>query len=285
MTMYKFLLAIAIALIVRPYVYAADHYSLHSFKGNVTIESKGRSTKACKGMTLNPTDNIVIPNGGSAEVYNSLDKQIYRSATPGRISVTRLMINAAKTAADKFSSVGEKMRIGRKSSAGDQRVFVEKGMVKRSLATFDPDAGNAEMDIESVAMRLASAMAHHTCDSLPEGVTVDIESGPEQGAVSFGVSNSMTSPLYYNLLSFTPDKEIEISPLGQPEGCFVLLPGQQTVRSQKSTSKTLAPTILIATPVKFDLDKVTERANALLSGNEATQIVNTDLPVIIRPIF
>lgn len=86
MTMYKFLLAIAIALIVRPYVYAADHYSLHSFKGNVTIESKGRSTKACKGMTLNPTDNIVIPNGGSAEVYNSLDKQIYRSATPGRIS-------------------------------------------------------------------------------------------------------------------------------------------------------------------------------------------------------
>ncbi|MDE6391827.1 MAG: hypothetical protein K2L59_00970 [Muribaculaceae bacterium] len=111
----------------------AQHYSIHSATKGVTIESAGRTVTATEGMSLNATDCLNIPENGKAEVFNSLDKRIYSSIRPGKISVTKLIIEARQSATDKLAGIGDKIKLGRSQTPSGKRVYVEKGMVRRTL--------------------------------------------------------------------------------------------------------------------------------------------------------
>ena len=113
---------------------ASAHYTLHSVSGDVKVESGGKTVAAAKGMTVKAIDYIIIPKGGKVEILNDLDKRIYTSITPGRISVTRLMIDARGAASANAKNVASRMNLGRKSTNDSKNVYVEKGMVRRSLA-------------------------------------------------------------------------------------------------------------------------------------------------------
>lgn len=134
--MRKYILILMLAL---SHLFVLAHYSLHSVSGNVKIDSNGKQTPAAKGMTLKASDYLIIPEGGKVEIYNDLDKGIYASTKSGRISVTRLMIDARGVSADNRGNVASRLRFGRHSDTGKERLYVEKGMVKRSLGVYDPE--------------------------------------------------------------------------------------------------------------------------------------------------
>jgi len=112
----------------------AQHYTLHSATKGVTVNSGGKSVAATKGMQLKSTDYLIIPEGGTAEILNSVDKRIYKSVRPGKVSVTKLIIEARQSAADKLATVSGKINIGRERRLSGKRVYDEKGMVIRAVS-------------------------------------------------------------------------------------------------------------------------------------------------------
>lgn len=112
----------------------AQHYTLHNATKGVTVNSGGKSVAATKGMQLKSTDYLIIPEGGTAEVLNSIDKRIYTSVRPGKVSVTKLIIEARQSAADKLATVGGKINIGRERTHSGKRLYGEKGMVIRAIS-------------------------------------------------------------------------------------------------------------------------------------------------------
>lgn len=111
----------------------AQRYTLHSATKGVSVLSGGKSVNATVGMELSATDQLVIPDGGTAEVLNAVDKRIYKSVRPGKVTVTRLMIEARQSATDKLAAIGDKIDVGRKGGDKRKRVYGEKGMVNRSI--------------------------------------------------------------------------------------------------------------------------------------------------------
>lgn len=122
---------------------AAQHYKLHAATNGVKVEINRKIVAATVGMTLKATDNLIIPAGGEASVYNTLDKRIYTSVRPGKLSVTKLMIEARDEATDKLSGLAEKINIGRKGGNSGKRVHDEKGMVNRQCEVYDPQAADS----------------------------------------------------------------------------------------------------------------------------------------------
>lgn len=114
-------------------VVSAQRYTLHSATKGVSVLSGGKTIAATVGMELKATDEFVIPEGGVAEVRNATDNRIYRSVRPGKVTVTRLMIEARQSATDKLSALGDKIDVGRKGGDKRKRVYGEKGMVNRSI--------------------------------------------------------------------------------------------------------------------------------------------------------
>lgn len=112
------------------------HFTIHSSTSGVKVESGGKTQAAAKGNAVKATDYLIIPAGGEVEIYNDLDKRIYRSVNTGRMSVTRLMMDARKIAADNNKTVGAHVNLGSKKK-GNTRVYDEAGMVTREIEYAD----------------------------------------------------------------------------------------------------------------------------------------------------
>lgn len=149
---------------------ASAHYTLHTVSGDVKVESGGKTVAAAKGQAVKATDYVIIPQGGKVEILNDLDKRIYTSIKPGKISVTKLMIEARGLASDNGANVASRMNIAGAPKKGKEKVFEEKGMVRRSQLVYDPDAEDCEMSGE--------ASPETTCEEL----TVQEELGRELAA-------------------------------------------------------------------------------------------------------
>lgn len=130
----------------------AQHYTLHSATKGVTVSSGGKSVAATKGMQLKTTDYLIIPEGGTAEVFNSVDKRIYTSVRPGKVSVMKLIIEARQSAADNLATVGGRINIGSERKPSGKRVYDEKGMVIRAISEVDNECTDSVAPIDSVAI-------------------------------------------------------------------------------------------------------------------------------------
>lgn len=119
---------------------ASAHYTLHTVSGDVKVESGGKVVAATKGQTVKATDYVIIPQGGKVEILNDLDKRIYTSIKPGKISVTKLMIEARGLASDNGANVASRMNIAGVPKKGKEKVFDGKGMVRRTQLVYDPNA-------------------------------------------------------------------------------------------------------------------------------------------------
>lgn len=261
----------------------AQHYTLHKATKGVTVESAGKSTAATEGMTLKATDNLVIPTNGYAEVMNNLDKRIYKSIRTGRVSVMKLMIEARQSATDNLATVGSKLKLGRGGAQSGKRVYVEKGMVNRSLAVFDPEGEKREMDTESLARYIAAALRSSQNDTIPEGLVLTSCADNDKEA-SVSLTNNLGYPIYFNILKYAPGSDIEISTLGQPGGSYVLMSGQSIARSQSAPLAAGAKTVVFAAPCQFDLNTVIDEVNRNLADPSFTAAKDESLPVFVRTL-
>lgn len=240
----------------------AAQYSVHSLQGKVqvTVRKSGNTMDAAKGMELSPMDMILIPEGGSVEIFSKPESRTYRCDTPGKMSVLNVKINAGKAARRVAGRITDNINFTRRAQEG---VYVESGMVKRSLATYDPEAKNIEVD-PAVLSRFVIDALRAPADSTVAMPAELIHSYSPEGGLAFSIANTIETPIYFNLLKIADGdiSKVSISELGQPSGSYVLLPTQSITREQTAP---LCPTekhILIMTHFNFDIDRLIEQIEA-----------------------
>lgn len=266
---------------------ASAHYSIHSATSGVKIESGANKTAATKGQKVKATDYLLIPEGGEVEIYNELDKNIYRSSKTGKLSVTRLMMDARKIASSNRQNVDSRLRFGKKGMRQDdgRRVYVEKGMVRRSLATYDPEAENIQMDSKTLGRYLAQQVLSGA--DFASAMPVSLTHGKvDDHGLFFKVVNNISFPVYFNILKVggadpkgVPN--VEISVLGQPDGSYVLLPGQSMTRENFNDLPDGERHIIVMTHCRYDLDEVMEEMQKTLAAPDFTAEDKQPLPVYI----
>lgn len=233
---------------------AAARYTIFSVGKNVQIKRNGAVLAADKGMEVKATDYIIIGKGGSIEILNSLNSMIFKCEQEGEFSVTRIMIDArdaSETGA--AASIREKTRFTG-SMGKSSNVYVETGMVKRAMATYDSEGGNIQIEPISLSRHVVNALRKSKDEET--AFPVEIGCGSANGGLQFHLVNTMEFPLYFNIIKITDRtlEQIEISELGQPTGCYVLLPGQAISREQFSGIDPAESHILIMTHCRFNID-------------------------------
>lgn len=247
----------------------AQNYTIYSATRGVEVETGGKTVAAKVGMPLKVNDILIIPKQGSVAVHDKNSGDIYTSVSTGRVSVTQMKIEATRTATSKAGNIlsGVNARFGSRNGNSGARVYVEKGMVTRSLKVYDPDGDSVEMEPSMLARYIASRLAVHESDEMP----VNIDFGPKgEGGKYFRLENTSEYPVYFNVVRLK-DNEIEISALGQPNGTYVVLPGQAIQREHLSALPVDEAHIIVLTPCQYDLDTVISQINIHLgSGNPVT---------------
>lgn len=269
------------------------HYSIYSISQGVKIESgNGVASVAKKGDPVKANDYLIIPQGGSVEILNDLDKNIYKSTRSGKISVTRLMIDAKKSASDHTTNVTGHLRFGKKdgNSVQGEKIYVEKGMVRRSLAVFDPEAKNLQVDSHLLGQQIINYILN--TDSIPPTeVQIDITTGvTESDGSFFRVENTLDFPIYFNVVKVVQNQEtseptIDFSCLGQPDGCYVLLPGQVLMKENPGAVTSDERHLLVTTFCRYDLDEVVQEAGAQLKEMKILHSQDIEFPVIISELI
>ncbi len=258
-------------------------YTLYSFTGDITVRQSNRDVKPEKGMDLNATDEINIPQGAQVEIYNTVTKEIFTSVNSGLNSVMSIMLDARKQAQKTAGAINDRMRF---SSAGNRqkssRLYTE-GLVKRSMQVYDPEADNLIVAPDELALHILSAVKS-AADSVsaPEFPT-DFSSGRiGDSGLEFNIENSLPFPIYINLvkISETQLDHFEISELGQPMGCYVLLPGQTIARKHLAGLLPADSHYLVMTYCRFDIDELLASLNELLSA-DSLRDADSQLPVYI----
>lgn len=257
-------------------------YTIYSVSGSVIVESSGKQTPVTKGMALKATDVLIIPQDAKVEVYNDLDKRIYSSIHSGKISVTKLMVEAHNTASNHRVSVGSQMRFGKKKDNSDNRVYAEKGMVHRSLAAFDPEGDILPMDAETLGRYLAGIIAG-TIETDTEALPVEISHGPtpRQG-LAFRVENTLDFPIYFNIIKVggKAGNEVSISQLGQAHGSYLLLPCQSISREHLDRLPPEERHFLVMTHDQYDFDRVIDEIRRFLSSSDSI-VADRPLPIYV----
>lgn len=276
-------LLLAILLVFSLPVFA--RYTIHSVSGDVKLESAGKTVAVKTGMTINPSDQLVIPSGCKVEIYNDLDKKIYTSVEEGKLSVTRLMINARSVAADNSGNVASRMRFGKKTDNNEHKLYVEKGMVKRSLGIFDPEGEKIVADPALIAKFIAARL-YDDKDMLHDQLPVPTEhSVPEEGGICFDVRNTIGFPVYFNIVKIVQKddkKMVRISEVGQPTGIYVLLPDQTLARGHYYNIPDEELHLMVMTHCQYDVDEmIDELEKALRTTPSADMAADSSLPIYL----
>lgn len=278
--MRKFLLALLVATVLPVF----GRYSIHSVSQGVMIESAGKQSHAIAGMTVKPSDHIIIPKGGKVDIYNDLDKRIYSSVSEGKITVTRLMIDARSVASDNRANVTSHLRFGKKNESSDQRLYVEKGMVKRSLGIFDPEGEKIVADPSLIAKFIASRLSNGN-DQLHDSLPIPAEhSVPAEGGMTFNVRNTIGFPVYFNVVKISRKdgkSTVRISEVGQPTGIYVLLPDQTMGRGHFSSVPEDELHMMVMTHCQFDIDEMIEELEKILKNPVADSSSYSSLPIYL----
>lgn len=272
---------ICISLIIAT-MSAVANYTLYSFSGNITLTKGGRSITPEKGMKVGAADEIVIGPGATVEIYNSATKEIFRSVSEGKTSVMGIMLDARKQSGNSMDAINERWTMSKSDTAGNNRLYTE-GLVKRSMHVYDPAAENREVDPHQLALHICSTMrdpGRFDAVVFPTEVSSEHYEG---GGLNFSVANSLAFPIYMNVIKIqeTSLNSVELSELGQPMSCYVILPGQSISREQLHGLDSSDSHILILTYCRFDIDRLIEEANSLLQ-TPADQLPDADLPLYLR---
>lgn len=258
-------------------------YTLYSFSGDITVKQSNRDVKPERGMELNATDEINIPKGAQVEIYNTVTKEIFTSVTNGLTSVMGIMLDARKQSQKTAGAINDRMRF---SALGNQnkstRLYTE-GLVKRSMQVYDPEAENLIVAPDELALHILKAVKSSN-DTLAttEFPTDFSHTHIGDTGLEFNIENSLPFPIYINLIKLSEISldRFEISELGQPMGCYVLLPGQTIARKHLTGLLPTDSHYLILTYCRFDIDELISSLNELLTA-EPQREPDTQLPVYI----
>lgn len=252
---------------------ASAGYTVHNVEGDVTVAKKTGEVPAVKGMDLAANDNLVIGANGRIEIYNSMTKEVYSADTPGRLTVMDVMMGARKSSSANVSSINKYVRFGAQERS-NTRKYTE-GSVKRAMQVYDPEGGAMSVDPRQLAVNvLAGLKAGDTAD-----VPVEVSHAPMgETGLQFRVRNTLDFPVYMNVIKVDKNGSVDISELGQPTGCSVLLPRQAMSREHEDGLAPDSRHVLVITHCQWDIDELVSAINELKASGSAETADDT-LPV------
>lgn len=274
----KKLILITLAALL-PMLTAMAKYTIHSSKGDVRIERSGQLVPVQKGMEVNATDNIHIPQGAKVEILNSVNSKIFTSTRAGDFNVTRIMIDAQIKANDHGANVGGNLQMTRLGTSKNKSpMWVQKGKVTRTMEQYDPTAEKMEADPTHLGNWIASTINARNPKPLPVTVT---HTATGDSGLSFRLENTIDFPVYFNIIKIQGDSisTAAISELGQPMGSYVVLPGQSISREQFRGLQPGNRHILIMTPYYFDIDELIPKVRE--AASKATTAADDETPAYI----
>ena len=274
---------VIVALMLMGVMAAQAQYSISSFSGKVEVKHAGRMAAATTGMKLSAADMIYIGEGSKVQILDSRDSKLYERDIPGEIGLTSLIFEAKKAARDNASAVHRKVSLGKPVSEEEGKMYVEKGKITLALEEYDPAGENFMIDAKVMARYIVSALKSGNYDSR---FPTELQHESASGNLMFGIDNNVTEPLYINVIKVgIPDSnKLRISELGQPAGCYVLLPGQSLQRSQRSGISDSEIHLLVATHYYFSIDElISELQNVMADGNVSSNAM-LNLPIYLQKL-
>lgn len=239
-------------------------FVVRSVKGNVTVVKGGQNVALKNGMSVSPADKVNIPGGGKLEVMNDINHSIYTSTKEGTFTISRMMLDAKVESDSKFSTINSRLKVGGEGSDKNQRVYVEQGMVKRSLSEYDPEASALSIDPITLA-RCIKERGTALSANANEGV-IKAERGDE-GSLTVEIRNTESFPIYFNIISLNSDHQYSLSSIGQPAGSYILLPRQTIMRNHPEGTDASAKQLLVIANCGFDVDSLIEELNKQAEHN------------------
>lgn len=244
-------------------------YTVHDVSGPVKIASSGQTRNAEKGMAVKGSDNVIIADGGEIQILHKPMHKIYVWNTPGTISVSSLMINAKNMAADNSGAFNKFTTFSKRDKAEGQAVYSTVGRTTRSMAKFDPDARDMQVDAATLAAVVSPRLLAGGFEEGECPVSFTRTADDRLGGASFTMANKLSYPVYFNILKINTSGEtpkVEISELGQPTGNYVVRPGQTLMRGQQSGLVAGERHVVVMTQCFFDIDKLLEAIDVRLAG-------------------
>lgn len=227
-------------------------YTVMSVEGKVMLLRGNEKVALVKNMALNANDELEISTGAKVEIHNTNTRENYTCSTRGTISVIDAVLRARSQASDNLGAVTSRMRLGA-GKRTNTRSYTE-GSIKRSMAAYDPEGGNLSLDPTQMANIIVAGLDRGLDSaSLPVPVA---QSPVGDSGLQFRIQNSFDFPIYINVLKVKGDGAVELSELGQPTGCYVLLPGQALGREHAAGLNRADRHVLVLTHFKFDVDDV-----------------------------
>ena len=231
--------------------------TVHNVKGAYITTKKGEKTTLSPGMKVFPADKVTIPSGGLLEVKNDVNNTIYTSTQEGTFTISRMMLDSKMKSKNNISDINNRLKIGGSQPDNGQRVYVEQGMVKRSLSEYDPQASMFSIDPVTLARSIREKGVSQ-CSG--DSVFVKCMERTPEGALTIELVNSEVFPIYFNILSCEADA-YSLSCLGQPSGSYVLLPHQGIRRNHPDSIAPSQKQILIVANCSFDVDLLIDELN------------------------
>ncbi len=198
---------------------------IYKIRGEVTVTSGNASRKAVKRQSVLPSDILTIPRNAGVTILDEKDNRVFESLSQGKIKVEDLIKEARKNASAITKATNE--------------------MVWEAIAD-NAKTKSANLGIPGVSVHVANAVIHAPID-LPDGVSYlsylrglggkeeyndeydeillrrDINYDDE--TFRFAVFNTLSQPLYFNIIQQRADCEPEFFFLDNP----IASPRSQTV--------------------------------------------------------
>lgn len=274
-----------ILILASPSVFA--HFKVFSFSGDVLIKQSGRTVKATEGADVSAAAIIIVPEGGSVELLDTRDSKTYKSTTPGQHSPSNIIFEARKQSVGTVSAVNRNLKIGKTAGSNrDKVVYLAKGKVTRALGSYDPASDTLQIDNDMLGRFVARQLAHPEAINRQQfPVAIDSRQTPE-GALQLSVRNTISFPVYFNVLKIdatNPDAEVRLSEIGQPVGCYVLLPNQVITRIQLADIDPDSRHFVVMGHYYFEVDRMLDAINEARSAAPAADD-SLDIPVYLHSL-
>ena len=252
---------LSVILLMAIFGMKAQQFSVFKTSDGVKVENHNRTLeKATVGMSLKPTDIMVIPKGGNVWILEKINNKLYKYDLEGSISVVKIKIEAIKNKQD--------FPLFPPTQGSGEKVSYEPGAVNRDHDVYDPDT-------------LAAYIASRILESESDGMPVVLRYGlTGNGGYSYRLENDLNLFVYFNVLKYK-NGVVEISPLGQRSGNYVLPPGHVLQREQVLPLPTDETHVIVVTPFPFDIDSTTQKINSFLQTGTPEARDNTPACVLI----
>lgn len=199
--------------------------NIYKVKGEVAVKSGNRTRKAEKRQGVVSSDELTIPRNAGISILDTKDNRVYSSLSPGNMTVGNLIDQATSNASSITRTTNDVMI----------QSLVESGGKKAE-----------SVGVPGVSVHRANALIHAPVD-LPEGVSYlqylrglgkkeayndeydaiflrrDINYDDE--TFHFAVFNTLSKPLYFNIILQCTDREPELHFLDNP----IAAPRTQTI--------------------------------------------------------